>query len=203
MLTHFIDLEGIDQSGKKTQTQMLVARLRRSGFRVTTLSFPVYTTPSGRQIRAFLNGERAYPPKAVHMLYSLNRWENKDAITRRLEESDFLVVDRYFPSNLAYGLARGLDLSWLTTLDRGLPESDTVIVLDVPVRASFSRKARGRDLHESDRALLLRVRRAYLRLAQKYHWQVVDGARPAEEVAEAVWKAVSHSALGTRRRPSG
>lgn len=124
------------------------------------------------------------------MLYSLNRWENKDAIARKLVGSDFLVVDRFYPSNLSYGLARGLDLNWLTVLDRGLPKPDVVVVLDVPVRASFSRKALGRDLHESDRALLLRVRRAYLRLARKYHWRVVNGAGPSANVHEEVWRSL-------------
>ncbi len=186
----FIDMEGIDQSGKKTQARLLVAKLRRQGFKVATLGFPIYTTPAGREIRAFLDGKRNYPLQAVHMLYSLNRWENKDAIIRRLGGVDFLVTDRYYPSNLAYGFARGLDLNWLATLDRGLPKPDAVVVLDVPVRASFSRKARGRDLQESDRALLLRVRRSYLRLARKYHWRVVNGAGPPASVHEEVWKSL-------------
>ncbi len=186
----FIDIEGIDQSGKKTQARLLVTKLRRQGFKVATLGFPIYTTPAGREIRAFLDGKRNYPLQAVHMLYSLNRWENKDAIIRRLKGVDFLVTDRYYPSNLAYGLARGLDLKWLATLDRGLPKPDAVVVLDVPVRASFSRKFRGRDLHESDRALLLRVRRSYLTLARKYRWRVVNGAGPVAKVQEEVWESL-------------
>ncbi len=182
----FIDIEGIDQSGKKTQARLLVAKLRRQGFKVATLGFPIYTTPAGREIRAFLNGKRNYPLQAVHMLYSLNRWENMDTITRRLAGADFLVTDRYYPSNLAYGLARGLELNWLAALDHGLPKPDVVVVLDVPVRASFSRKIRRRDLHESDRALLFRVRRSYLKLARKYHWRVVNGSGPAAKVREEV-----------------
>ncbi len=167
-----------------------MAKFRRRGFKVSTLGFPVYTSPAGREIRAFLDGKRNYPLQAVHMLYSLNRWENRDALTRRLKEADFLVTDRYYPSNLAYGLARGLNLNWLATLDHGLPKPDMVVVLDVPVGASFSRKARGRDLHESNRALLSRVRRNYLNLARKFHWRVVNGAGPAREVHSEVWNAV-------------
>lgn len=186
----FIALEGIDQSGKKTQTNLLVGRFRRGGFKVATLSFPVYNTPSGREIRAFLEGRRKYPFEALHMLYSLNRWENRDAISRKLQVSDFLVADRYTASNLAYGVARGLDLEWLKGLDKGLPEPDVVVVLDVPVPASFKRKKADRDLHESNRLLLSRVRRAYLSLSRRFHWHIIKGAGDPEIVHAKVWKAL-------------
>jgi len=187
----FISLEGIDQSGKKTQTQLLVRRLRRTGRKVATMSFPVYGTSSGKQIRGFLEGRRNYSFQAVHMLYSLNRWENLEQITEKLERSDFLVADRYSASNLAYGVARGLDLEWLVGLDKGLPLPDTVIVLDVPVPSSFNRKTLNRDVHESDRNLLLRVRRTYLTLAKRFRWKVVDGTGPVENVHGEIWKAVN------------
>ncbi len=186
----FIVLEGIDQSGKKTQTRLLVRKLRRHGFKTGTLSFPFYGSPSGREIRAFLEGRRRYSFQAVHMLYSLNRWENRDVMTRKLEESDFVVADRYTASNLAYGLARGLDLEWLVGLDRGLAVPDVVIVLDVPVPASFNRKVFNRDVHESDRNLLLRVRRGYLRLAKKFHWRTVKATGSPGLVHLEIWKAI-------------
>jgi len=187
---HFIDIEGIDQSGKKTQSRLLVAKLRRQGFKVATLDFPVYSTSAGREIQAFLNGKRNYPPRAVHMLYSLNRWENLARIVRNLDSKDFLLADRYIASNLAYGLAKGLDLEWLHSLDQGLPKPERVVVLDVPVGSSFARKGERRDLHESNRALLLRVRRNYLKLANKFNWHVVDGTGAVEIVQSQIWKTL-------------
>src|SRR2546427_466674 len=56
--SRLIALEGIDQAGKKTQTRLLSASLRREGFKVGTLSFPIYSTSSGRLIRAFLEKVR-------------------------------------------------------------------------------------------------------------------------------------------------
>lgn len=190
MPARLVALEGIDQSGKKTQAGLLVRRLRRAGFSVSTIGFPVYTSASGREIRAFLLGKRKYPFQAVHMLYSINRWEHRAVIVEKLRTSDFLIADRYTPSNLAYGMARGLDLNWLVGLDKGLPVPTTVIVLDVPVPASFNRKASNRDRHERDRRLLARVRVAYLRLARRFHWQVIDGAGPVRKVHQEVWSAV-------------
>ncbi len=124
------------------------------------------------------------------MLYSLNRWENLELIRNLIEGSDFLIADRYAASNLAYGVSRGLDLGWLRNLDRGLPEVDLVLVLDVPVPASFARKSRDRDVHESNRRLLLRVRRTYKSLADKLGWKVVDGTGAARKVHGDVWSQV-------------
>ena len=185
-----IALEGIDQSGKRTQTRLLAEELERKGARVSIISFPIYRSPSGRQIQRFLAGKQEYPATALHMLYSLNRWENQDRITSLVEKSDFVIADRYYPSNLAYGVSRGLSLGWLQGLDRGLPTASLVIVLDVPVLSSFGRKSSGRDVHERDKQLLLRVGRTYRTLAKKLDWKMVDANRPVEEVREAVWGIV-------------
>ena len=191
MRGRIITLEGIDQSGKRTQTRLLASQLRRKGATVSTVSFPIYRSPSGREIQRFLEGRRKDPPEALHMLYSLNRWENREVITRLIENTDFVIADRYYPSNLAYGVSRGLKLSWLQGLDRGLPSTSLVIVLDVPVPASFARKPRGRDAHERNRRLLLKVRRSYRTLAERLGWKIVDATRPIEEVRQTVWRIVS------------
>ena len=185
-----IALEGIDQSGKRTQTRLLAEELERKGARVGTISFPIYRSPSGRQIQRFLAGKQEYPATALHMLYSLNRWENQDRITSLAEKSDFVIADRYYPSNLAYGVSRGLSFGWLQGLDQGLPTASLVIVLDVPVLSSFGRKSSGRDVHERDKQLLLRVGRTYRTLAKKLDWKLVDANRPVEEVHDAVWGIV-------------
>ncbi|HVH16146.1 MAG TPA: dTMP kinase [Candidatus Angelobacter sp.] len=190
MRGRIIALEGIDQSGKRTQTRLLANELKKKGARVSTISFPIYKSPSGRQIQRFLRGKQEYPAKAIHMFYSLNRWENQEQIIRLTQDSDFVIADRYYPSNLAYGVSRGLSLKWLQGLDRGLPTASLVIVLDVPVSASFSRKSGGRDVQEKNRELLVKVRRTYQTLANELGWKMVDATRPVEEVHEAVWRLV-------------
>lgn len=185
-----IAIEGIDQSGKRTQTRLLANELKKRGARVSTISFPIYSSVSGRQIQRFLEGKQDYPASALHMLYSLNRWENQRLITKHAENSNFVIADRYYPSNLAYGVARGLRLDWLEGLDQGLPAANLVIVLDVPVVASFDRKSSGRDADERDRHLLLKVRRTYRTLASRLDWKVVEATRPVDEVHEAVWSLV-------------
>ncbi len=185
-----IAIEGIDQSGKNTQTRLLANSLKKNSASVSIISFPIYNSPSGRQIRRFLQGKQEYPTAALHMLYSLNRLENQELITRLAKNSDFVIADRYYPSNFAYGVSRGLSLEWLQGLDRGLPRASLVIVLDVPLLASFDRKSSGRDVHERDRQLLLTVRKTYRSLAEKLGWRVVDATPPTEKVHEAIWSIV-------------
>ena len=139
MRSRLIALEGIDQAGKKTQTGLLARRLRSEGFKVSILSFPVYSTSSGRMIRSFLTGRTRASPNVLHMLYSLNRWEKLETITDALRKSDLVICNRYSPSNLAYGAARGLSIDWLSGMDSGLPEPGVVFVLDVPMESSRSR----------------------------------------------------------------
>ena len=190
MRGRIIALEGIDQSGKRTQTRLLANELKKKGARVGTISFPIYKSPSGRQIQRFLQGKQEYPAKALHMLYSINRWENQEQIVKLIQDSDFVIADRYYPSNLAYGVSRGLSLGWLQGLDQGLPTANLVILLDVPVHSSFTRKSKGRDVHERDNRFLTKVRQKYEALGKKLDWKIVDGTRPVEEVHEAVWRLV-------------
>lgn len=200
MPARLIAIEGIDQSGKRTQTRLLAQQLRKDHYRVSTISFPIYGSRTGRDIRAFLKGELSYAPQAVHMMYSLNRWENISLIKKRIDQSDFVIADRYTPSNLAYGVSKGLDPRWLQELDRGLPQPELVIVLDVPVSASFKRKSLGRDAHESRTGLMLRVRRAYRSLARRYGWKVLDGTMVSERVQLEVLRLVRER-FGLHRRP--
>jgi dTMP kinase len=190
MPARIIALEGIDQSGKRTQTRRLARQLERSGYSVETISFPVYQSLSGGLIQRYLRGEHSYSSQALHMLYSLNRWENKELFQGLLARADFLIADRYIPSNLAYGVSKGLSLEWLLELDAGQPKADLVIVLDVPVRSSFARKSRRRDIHEQDSILLARVNRSYKRLGKKLGWKTVNGSAPVDEVESGVWNVV-------------
>ena len=193
-------MEGIDQSGKRTQTRLLADGLERANTRVSTISFPIYKTPSGRQIRSYLKGRQDYAPQALHMLYSLNRWENRELINKLVHSSDYLIADRYTPSNLAYGLSRGLSLGWLQVLDKGLPTADLVVVLDVPIVSSFERKSKNRDVHERDREFLIKVRRTYKLLSRRLGWKILDASGTSGEVHTAIWQTILRRFNPVKRR---
>ena len=187
-----VAIEGIDQAGKQTQTMLLAKELKRKELRANTISFPDYNSPSGRIIKDYLEGKRRYQFQALCMLYSANRWEQLDLLSELIEDNDLLVANRYTPSAMAYGVAGGLDINWLRNLDKGLPEPDDVLVIDVPIAASFAHKTKRRDVYENDRGYLTTVKRAYRKLSRKFGWRVIDGRGDSSEVHQRIV-----SALGT------
>ena len=185
-----IAVEGIDQAGKRTQAHLLAGEIRNMGLPVSVWNFPDYTTPLGRELKAYLAGKIRIDLHSVHLLYAANRWEVARELVNRVGRGRVVIVNRYSPSNLAYGVAHGLPSAWLNSLEEGLPKPDVVVVLDVTPRTSFIRKIRERDLHEGDLTYLRMVRRAYLRLARKYGWKVVDGQRDSATVRRLIWSQV-------------
>ena len=187
----FICVEGVDQSGKKTQVGLLIKRLKEKGLQVEETAFPDYNTPIGKEIQAFLSGNREYNVHVRHILYAANRWERKKDLVEWLNKKRLVIVNRYSPSNLAYGLANGLNLEWLLNLEKGLPEADLIIVLDTSPEVSFKRKRVGRDIYERDLSFLRKVREAYIQLSQKFQWVVVNGEKSIKTSQENIWEVVN------------
>jgi len=182
--------EGLDQSGKQTQAEMLRDWLVSAGRTVRLLSFPTYETPLGIEIGRALHGEREYGPDVMQLLYVANRFEWKAEIERELAAGTVLVCDRYVASSIAYGEAQGLDSRWLEDIQTPLPQPDATVLLDIAPAESLARKRAGRDKYERDLDLLGRVRASYLRQARARGWTMLDAARDRGAVAGDVRGAV-------------
>jgi len=187
----FITLEGIDAVGKKTQTRLLKSWLNSKGQTARALSFPAYETTIGKEIKKFLTGEVNYPPQVRAMLYAANRWEKKADLEATLSKYDVTIVNRYIGSNLAYGLSSGLKLEWLLDLERGLPEPDLVLVLDAPPSRLAPRRGEKKDSYERNVSLQESARNAYLKLATKFGWTVVDADIGVGQVSIKIKDAVA------------
>lgn len=187
---YVLAFEGLDQSGKQTQSETLAARLRDEGRRVEFLTFPEYGTAIGTEIGRALQGERDYTPDTLQLLYIANRYEFKPRIEAWLDEGVVVICDRYLASSIAYGEAQGLDADWLQDVQRHLPRPSLTIVLDIPPEVSLQRKHAARDRFERDLPLLARVRDSYRRQAQAAAWVLIDGTRGVDEVAAEVNRAV-------------
>ena len=185
-----IAFEGLDQSGKQTQAELLRDRLKTDGRKARLVSFPDYGTSIGEEIARALQGERDYGPDVMQLLYIANRYERKPDLLRWLEGGLTLVCDRYMASSIAYGEAFGLDAVWLAEMQKFLPTPALTILLDIAPETAVARKAVDRDKYERDLALLGRVRSSYLRQAAA-GWSVIDASREREAVAVDVWKIVS------------
>ncbi len=185
-----IAFEGLDQSGKETQTRHLRARLEQDGHTVRPVSFPDYETPVGLEIRKALAGDREYGPDVMQLLYVANRFEYKPRLDHWLAAGDVVICDRYRASSVAYGEAQGLDPVWLDDIQRHLPSATVTVWLDIAPETAVRRKQSGRDRYERDLALLARVRESYRRQAAHFDWTVIDAEPPKEAVAAAVTRAV-------------
>ena len=186
-----IVIEGSDQAGKKTQSALLAQALRARKLKVKIFSFPDYTTPLGKEINNFLHGKRKFPSQVIHCLLAANRWEKLQEIKKAQSESSVLIMNRYYQSNLVYGVVNKLNLKWLQNLDEGLPKADLVIVLDVSQKESFNRKKSKRDKFEKDRKFLEQISKTYRKLAKKLGWKLVDASRTKEEVHQSIMEILA------------
>ena len=185
-----IAFEGLDQSGKQTQAELLRDHLKAQGQKVRLLSFPDYGTSIGEEIARALQGERDYGPDVMQLLYVANRYERKDEILQWLDGGLILVCDRYRASSIAYGEAMGLDGAWLADMQKYLPEPDITFLLDIAPETSARRKTSDRDKYERDLQMLARVRDSYLRQSGT-GWVRLDAERDRTLVAGDVAAAVA------------
>ena len=181
-----IVIEGFDQAGKKTQSKLLAKFLKTKNKKSKIFSFPDYATPIGKEIRRYLGGKRSFPPQVIHCLLAANRWEKAKQIQDALSENYVVIMNRYYQSNLVYGTVNGLDMKWLENLDDGLPKEDLVILLDVNVTDSFSRKKERRDKFEENMEFAQKITDTYRKLAKQFGWNVVNASRHKQAVHQDI-----------------
>ena len=196
----FIVLDGPEGSGKSTQVERLVQRLRQMGRRATAVRDPG-STPVSERIREVLLDKRL-PEMDVGtevFLYMASRAEMVVRIIRPALDVGLIVVsDRFVSSTVAYqGAAGGVDPGLIWEVGRlacGGIEPDLTVILDLPVEAGFGRIQRERDRIESkDRAYHEKVRQGFLAMARERpeKFAVVDATQSPDEVARAIEQAVT------------
>ena len=185
-----IAIEGSDQAGKKTQTTMLAKSLKAEKIKTTVFDFPDYSTIIGKEINNYLHGKRKFSPEIIHYLYAANRWEKLEEIKKSTVKNSVLIMNRYYHSNLVYGIANGLKEKWLQKLEEGLPRADLVIVLDISQTKSFSRKKSKRDKFEKNKDFSKKISQTYRRLAKKHKWKLIDASGTKQETHKEILKIV-------------
>jgi dTMP kinase len=182
-----IVFEGIDKAGKTTQAKLLEKKL---GSKCVRIDFPDYRTPVGKEIKQFLDGKRNYADEVKMMLLSANRWEKKVEIEKIVNSGTTVIMNRYYQSNLVYGISKGLKLDWLLSLDKGMPKADLVIVIDIRPKTLVSRSKNVVDTFVKDVELIRRVKKNYRILANKFNWRIVEGEESVDEVHSQVLRIV-------------
>jgi len=188
----FVTFEGVDWSGKSTQTKLLAEWLRAQGREVLETREPG-GTPAAEAIREVVLHGPEMAPWTEAALYAAARADHVAlAIRPALERGEDVVCDRYIESSVAYqGIARGLgeervrDLSLMVT-DGLVPDRTFVVLVDPEVAAARA----GDSLDRIERAGADFMRRAdecYRRLVAEHDRFVgLDGHRRPDEIAEEV-----------------
>jgi len=197
----FVTFEGIDRSGKSTQSALLIEALGDGAVGTREPG----GTPAGERIRELLkDGDLPLGGEAETLLFAAARAELVGAVIRpALDAGKVVVSDRFLDSSLAYqGSARGLGVEQVELINRfatGGLDPDLTVLLDIDPRAA-ARRAGDADRFELEGGgLQERVRAAYEDLAASNpdRWHRVDGARAPVEVHADVLAAVA-AARGAR-----
>ena len=198
----FVDLEGLDGSGKTTQTQLICSRLEQDGIAFKQIKLPDYESDSSILVRKYLAGDfgknagdvNAY---AASVLYAADRYASfTEKWGKEYSEGKLIFADRYTPANALYQMTKlhksewDEYLEWLFDFEYnkiGIPAPDKVIFLDMPVEVSqrlmterYNGDESKKDVHEANVSFLNACREAALYAAQKYGWSVIECSENGE-----------------------
>ncbi|MDI3474095.1 MAG: dTMP kinase [Candidatus Woesearchaeota archaeon] len=196
-----IVIEGIDGTGKKTQSNLLIKRLDEEGYKTAYFDFPRYDNPSSWAIKEFLKGNlgelNQLNPKIISILFAFDRFCASDEIRDAIQQGRIVIANRYTTSNMGHQAAQIKDkeekdkfLEWIENLEYNvynLPKPDKVILLkmnpDIADKLIENRENKGkesynkeksRDLLEKNKEHLVAAQETYLYIANKYKWDIVD-----------------------------
>lgn len=215
----FIAIDGLDGSGKGTQSQLLVDKLRSEGKRVRVISFPVYESDSSTFVKMYLEGRLGKKPSdtnayAASMFFASDRYVSYRMDWQRdIEDPDTIVVaNRYTTANAVHQLSKlprsewEEFLAWLWDFEfkkLGLPEPNLVLYLELPpvlslslVKSRSDSTGQKMDIHELDTAYMDKCYEAALYSCKALGWKQIrcyegDKIRTREDIAEEIYKEVS------------
>jgi dTMP kinase len=216
----FIVFEGLDGAGKSTQIKMLAEFLGKSGRKVFSFHFPNMNAPRfGSLIARFLRGDfgdnNQVDPYVVASLYAGDRFDASEMLKEKMTQYDFVIVDRYVDSNIAYQCAKMNKQEekqklkeWILDLEYQLyriPMPDTTLFFDVPfdfVEQKLSELRTGedreylkgkKDIHETNMGFQEKVREEYIKLFEnrpEHHIINCSNEKGKINTAEDIFKSV-------------
>lgn len=194
-----IVIEGTDCSGKETQANLLIKNLKKENYKVDSLSFPDYNTPTGKIIGGpylgkeyicnswFKEGAVTVDNKVASLYYAADRRYHLDEIKKLKKENDVLILDRYTYSSMAHQGGRThtqkerLQMyKWLENLEfeyLELPRPDIVIFLHMPYQYSLELRNKRRekaDEYEKSEQHLKDAENAYIELSNLYNFKIIN-----------------------------
>ena len=221
-MAYFIAIDGLDGSGKATQSKLLCEAPGRMGKKVRTISFPTYEERASMLVNMYLSGELGGKASdtgayAASTFFSMDRYISFRTDWHKDYEDDDTVIlaDRYTSANAVHQLSK-LDraewddfLSWLVDYEYkklGLPCPDTVVYLEVKpeismklIKSRSEQTGRNMDIHELDPDFLRKSYEAAIYASDKLGWIKIkcyenDEMRSIEDIAAEVLERVTAKA---------
>ena len=216
-MAKLIIIEGLDGSGKSTQTALLEEYFKSNDVKYKKIKLPDYDSPSSTLVKMYLGGEfgknaddvNAY---AAGAFYAVDRFASyKLDWGKDYQQGTLILADRYATSNSIYQMEKLDENEWDKYLDWsadfeynkiGIPKPDLVIYLDMPIEISqklmtsrYDGDENKKDVHESDVAFLQSCRKSALYAAKKQGWAVIecsDGVNPlsVDEIHNKIIKCI-------------
>lgn len=188
----FVVFEGLDGSGISTQAVMLETYLRKRG-RKTLLTKEPTNGLVGGVIKEALKLEWKTSFKSLQLLFCADRAKHLESeIEPAIRKGRIVICDRYLFSTLAYGFAAGVDSHWLYSINKAFRMPDLTLFLDITPNVSMKRIANGREKRElfEKAESLNNVRKAYLNLAKRFNFKIVNAEQESQEVSAEVRQIV-------------
>ncbi|XP_019163358.1 PREDICTED: thymidylate kinase-like isoform X1 [Ipomoea nil] len=183
-----IVFEGLDRCGKTSQSSRLVKYLDNLGHSIQSWRFPDRNTGIGQMISSYLANKSHLDDRAIHLLFSANRWEKRSLMEETLKSGTTIIVDRYSYSGVAFSAAKGLDIQWCKAPDIGLLAPDLVLYLDISPERAAERGGYGGERYEQ-LEFQKKVALSYKAL-QDSSWKIIDATLPMEDIEKELREIV-------------
>jgi len=216
----FIVIDGIDGSGKTTQTKLLAERLMWLGFDVEIADFPQYNTKSAGLVEEYLSGKygsaKEVGPYRASIFYACDRYDAGFKIKKWLEEGKIVISNRYVTANMGHQggkiknpLERKHFFDWIHQLEYeifNIPEPDLNIILHVePKISKILAEQRQRqdwlgktnDIHQNSLDHLKGAEQTFLQIARAYpNFTIIEcadknGILPPVKITDLIWQQIT------------
>ncbi len=217
----FIVLDGIDGSGKTTQTKLLIKRLKTGGHKVEEIDFPQYGQKSAALVEEYLNGEfgtaEEVGPYRASIFFSCDRYAASNQIRKWLRAGKIVIANRYTAANMGHqggklskSSGRKKYFQWLHKLEYKIfeiPKPDINLILHVEAsiaqklalqkRKKIYLKNKRADIHERDLKHLKDAEKVYIEIARTLpHISLIECMENGNlisrvDVGQLIWHKIS------------
>ncbi len=204
-----IVIDGTDGSGKATQTDLLIKRLKKDGRKVKVIDFPRYYENFFGAFTGHCLSEQYYNflkvhPKIASIPFAADRWQSKEKMESWLKDGYVVIANRYVSANQIHQGGKISDtrkrnsfIKWLNEMEYevfGIPRPDVTFYLSLPIEvvlkilkhresSQMKRKylKKNKDVHENDREHLENSIKSALWLAKtQKNWAKINCSEDGE-----------------------